>query len=53
MLGEVISRVSGSVETKTYGKDAVGRERKEKQTLPRRSLFGKDAEERLCLFKDF
>ena len=35
-------RVSGSSETKTYGKDVVLREHRERHTLPRRSLFGKD-----------
>ena len=45
-------RVSGSIRTKTYGKDTAGREYEEQHTLPRRYLFGKDAEERFCLFKD-
>ena len=31
--------VSGSSETKTYGKDATVREREEKLTLPRRGFF--------------
>ena len=44
--------VSGSTETKTYGKGATVREREEKQTLPRRGLFGKDVDGRLYLFKD-
>jgi len=39
-------RVSGSTETKTYGKGAAGREHEEKQTLPRRDFFGKDIDER-------
>jgi RNA-directed DNA polymerase len=39
------TRVSGSTETKTYGKDAAGREHEEKRTLPRISLFGKDVDE--------
>jgi hypothetical protein len=44
--GSVTDRVSGSIETKTYGKDATVREREEKRTLPRRSIFGKDRDER-------
>jgi len=39
-------RVSGSSETKTYGKDVAMREHAELQTLPRRSVFGKDEDER-------
>ena len=39
-------RVSGSTETKTYGKGAAGREREEKHTLPRRGIFGKEVDER-------
>jgi len=38
--------VSGSTETKTYGKSATVREYEEQQTLPSRGLFGKDADER-------
>ena len=43
-------RVSGSSETKTYGKDTAVRERKEKRTLPRRSIFGKDIDKRARIF---
>jgi hypothetical protein len=43
-------RVSGSTETKTYGKGATRREHEEKHTLPRRSIFGKDSDERSCVF---
>src|SRR5262245_50267637 len=39
-------RVSGSSETKTYGKSVVMRAHKERPTLPRRSFFGKDNAER-------
>ena len=35
-------RVSGSSETKTYGKSAAVRAHEKQQTLPRRSIFGKD-----------
>ena len=42
--------VSGSSETKTYGKDATRREYKELSTLPRRSLFGKDIDARSRVF---
>jgi hypothetical protein len=45
-------RVSGSNETKTYGKSAMEKERERKRTLSSRPLCGKAAEERLCLFKD-
>jgi len=45
--------VSGSSRAKTYGKGATRGAHEERPTLPRRPLFGKDAEERLCLFKDF
>lgn len=45
-------RVSGSTETKTYGKGATGREREEKQTFPKIGLFGKDVDERARLCKD-
>jgi hypothetical protein len=38
--------VSGSSETKTYGKRAMAREHEEQHMLPRRSFFGTDAEER-------
>ena len=38
--------VSGSSETKTYGKGVTLREREEQPTLPRRSIFGKDIDER-------
>ena len=34
--------VSGSSETKTYGKGVTLREREEQPTLPRKYLFGKD-----------
>ena len=43
-------RVSGSTETKTYGKGTTGREPKKNQTLPRRSIFGKDADKRFRFF---
>jgi hypothetical protein len=43
-------RVSGSSETKTYGKSATMRGRQAKRTLPRRSFFGKDHDERLRIF---
>jgi hypothetical protein len=46
-----IFQVSGSIETKTYGKDARVRECEEKRTLPRRSFFGKDTDERSRVFK--
>jgi hypothetical protein len=39
--GSRSSRVSGSSETKTYGKGATRREHEEQHTLPRRSFFGK------------
>jgi hypothetical protein len=42
--------VSGSSETKTYGKDVVLREHRELHTLPRRSIFGKDVDERARVF---
>jgi pimeloyl-ACP methyl ester carboxylesterase len=42
----VPGRVSGSSETKTYGKGVALREHEEQYTLPRRSVFGKDEEER-------
>jgi hypothetical protein len=45
-------RVSGSTETKTYGKGATGKEREETQTLPRRSFFGKDIDKRSRFFKE-
>ena len=44
-------RVSGSSETKTYGKSIMAREHEGKHTLPRRSFFGKDADKRFRLFK--
>jgi hypothetical protein len=40
------TRVSGSSETKTYGKGATRREHEELPTLPRKSIFGKDVDER-------
>src|SRR6476620_757245 len=42
--------VSGSSETKTYGKGVALREHEEQHTLPRRSIFGKDldARSRVC-----
>src|SRR2546428_11951072 len=43
-------RVSGSSETKTYGKSAAVRAHEKQQTLPRRSFFGKDTTERLHIF---
>ena len=52
LFGSLSSWVSGSNETKTYGKDATRREHQENPTLPRKSFFGKDTEERFCLFKD-
>ena len=42
--------VSGRSETKTYGKGVALREPQELQTLPRRSVFGKDRDERSCVF---
>jgi hypothetical protein len=39
------TRVSGSSETKTYGKGVAMREHKSLQTLPRRHFFGKDSDE--------
>jgi hypothetical protein len=42
---------SGSIETKTYGKDAPVRECEEKRTFPRRSFFGKDTNEVIEEFK--
>src|SRR5438270_5236285 len=44
------NRVSGSSETKTYGKSAAVRAHEKQQTLPRRSFFGKDTTERLHIF---
>jgi hypothetical protein len=44
-------RVSGSSETKTYGKGVVLREHEEQHTLPRRSIFGKDLDKRSRIFK--
>jgi hypothetical protein len=44
------SRVSGSSETKTYGKGATRREHEELPTLPRRPFFGKDGDERSRVF---
>src|SRR5215510_11471215 len=43
-------RVSGSSETKTYGKGATRREHEELPTFPRRSLFGKAVDERARVF---
>src|SRR5215211_2665038 len=37
---------------KTYGKGTAVREREANRTLPRRGLFGKDAKQRFCLFKE-
>jgi hypothetical protein len=45
--GYTLGWVSGSSETKTYGKSATAREYEEEHTLPRRSVFGKDIDERL------
>jgi hypothetical protein len=45
-------RVSGSTETKTYGKGAKRRAHEEKRTLPRRSFFEKDIDGRLRIFKE-
>jgi hypothetical protein len=42
--------VSGRSETKTYGKSVTIREHKELQTLPRKSFFGKDIDERSRAF---
>jgi hypothetical protein len=42
--------VSGSSRAKTYGKGAAVREHKELPTLPRRRFFGKDIDERSCVF---
>ena len=42
--------VSGSIETKTYGKSTLVREHEEQPTRPRRSLFGKDSDERARIF---
>ena len=42
--------VSGSSETKTYGKSATVREHEEYPTLPRRSIFGKDLDPRSRIF---
>jgi hypothetical protein len=44
------TRVSGSSETKTYGKGVAPREYEEQPTLPRRSIFGKDIDERARIF---
>src|SRR6266567_3165491 len=44
------NRVSGSSETKTYGKSAAVRAHEKQQTLPRRSFFGKDTTEILHIF---
>jgi len=44
--------VSGSSETKTYGKGVTLREHEEQPTLPRRSFFGKDIDERSRVFKE-
>jgi hypothetical protein len=46
-----LSWVSGSSETKTYGKGGRMREHEELPTLPRRSIFGKDLDKRSRLFK--
>ncbi|MCI0623635.1 MAG: hypothetical protein L0387_18585 [Acidobacteria bacterium] len=50
MWGFLALRVSGSNETKTYGKNVTVREHEELPTRPRRSLFGKDGEERSRIF---
>jgi hypothetical protein len=42
--------VSGSTETETYGKGVTGREREENPTLPRKSFFEKDTDERPLIF---
>jgi hypothetical protein len=42
--------VSGSSETKTYGKSATVREHEEYPTLPKRSIFGKDIDARSSIF---
>ena len=42
--------VSGSSETKTYGKDATARAHEEQPTLPRRRVFGKDSDARVRVF---
>jgi len=44
------SRVSGSSETKTYGKSAMVRDSEEQATFPRRPFFGKDGDERSRVF---
>jgi hypothetical protein len=44
-------RVSGSTETKSYGKSAPVGEYEEQQTLPRRSVFGKDSNKSSRFFK--
>jgi hypothetical protein len=44
------SRVSGSSETKTYGKSTTASEHEEEPTLPRKHFFGKDSDERLRVF---
>ena len=46
-------RVSGSTETKTYGKSATVGEHEEQHTLPRTGVFGNDGEERQRLFKSW
>jgi hypothetical protein len=43
-------RVSGSSETKTYGKTVALRAHEEQHTLPRRSIFGKDSDDRARVF---
>jgi hypothetical protein len=43
-------RVSGSSEAKTYGKGVALREHEKQPTLPRRSFFGKDMNERSRVF---
>jgi hypothetical protein len=42
--------VSGSIETKTYGKTVALRAHEEQHTLPRRSIFGKDIDARSRVF---
>jgi hypothetical protein len=48
-LGRAV-RVSGSSETKTYGKGTMAREHEDESTLPRRRIFGKDVDERARVF---
>ena len=50
--GARTDRVSGSIETKTYGKSTTAREHEEEPTLPRRNLFGKGTTEISRIFKE-